>query len=68
MLSQKSDAVIVIGGKHSSNTTKLFDVCKQNCNKTFHIETAEELGDIDLTGCLEVGVGAGASTPAGIIK
>lgn len=68
MLSQKSDAVIVIGGKHSSNTTKLFDVCKQNCNKTFHIETAEELGDIDLTGCLEVGVVAGASTPAGIIK
>ena len=68
MLSQKSDAVIVIGGKHSSNTTKLFDVCKQNCNRTFHIETAEELGNIDLTGCLEVGVVAGASTPAGIIK
>ncbi|MBQ6848318.1 MAG: 4-hydroxy-3-methylbut-2-enyl diphosphate reductase, partial [Clostridia bacterium] len=67
-LSAKSDAVIVIGGKHSSNTTKLFDICKANCEKTYHIETADELGLIDLSGCLNVGVVAGASTPAGIIK
>ncbi len=68
MLSKKCDAVIVIGGKYSSNTTKLFDVCKKNCDNTFHIETAEELGGINLNGCFEVGVVAGASTPAGIIK
>lgn len=67
-LSRLSDAVVVIGGKHSSNTAKLFDVCKENCDKTYHIETAEELSEIDLSGCLNVGVVAGASTPAGIIK
>ena len=67
-LSRNSDAVIVIGGRHSSNTAKLFDVCRANCEKTYHIETAKELSGIDLSGCLNVGVVAGASTPAGIIK
>ncbi len=67
-LSRLSDAVIVIGGRHSSNTAKLFDVCSSHCSKTYHIETAEELSKIDLSGCFNVGVVAGASTPAGIIK
>lgn len=67
-LSLKSDAVIVIGGKHSSNTAKLYDVCKANCDKTFLIETASELPLSDLTECENIGVVAGASTPAGIIK
>ena len=68
ILSQNSDAVIVIGGKTSSNTAKLYDVCRSNCGRTYHIETAAELCDIDLSGCENVGVVAGASTPAGIIK
>ncbi len=68
MLSRQNDAVIVIGGRHSSNTAKLFDVCKANCEKTYLIETADELSALDLDGCACVGVVAGASTPAGIIK
>ncbi|MGI6279131.1 MAG: 4-hydroxy-3-methylbut-2-enyl diphosphate reductase, partial [Acutalibacteraceae bacterium] len=67
-LSRECDAIIVIGGKHSSNTAKLYDVCQKNCSKTFHIETAFELADIDLKDCGCVGVVAGASTPACIIK
>ncbi len=67
-LSLQNDAIIVIGGKHSSNTAKLFDVCSKNCAKTFHIETAESLSGSMFCGCNSVGVVAGASTPAGIIK
>ena len=67
-LSKENDAIIVIGGRHSSNTAKLFDVCKLNCERTYHLETADELSGIDLSGCSSVGVVAGASTPAGIIK
>ncbi|MBQ4119202.1 MAG: bifunctional 4-hydroxy-3-methylbut-2-enyl diphosphate reductase/30S ribosomal protein S1 [Clostridia bacterium] len=67
-LSLSSDCVIVIGGKHSSNTVKLYDVCKLNCEKTFLIETASELPLDVLRECKSIGVVAGASTPAGIIK
>lgn len=67
-LSKRSDAIIVIGGRHSSNTAKLYDVCKANCDKTYLIETADELPLDCLYGCENVGVVAGASTPAGIIK
>ncbi len=67
-LSRQSDAIIVIGGRHSSNTAKLYDVCRKNCSRTYHIETATELAQYDLSGCENVGVVAGASTPAGIIK
>ncbi len=67
-LSLESDAVIVIGGRHSSNTAKLNEVCKSNCDKTFLIETAEELPLEELRECSNIGVVAGASTPAGIIK
>ncbi len=67
-LSKQNDAIIVVGGKHSSNTAKLFDVCKTNCANTFHIETAKDLSDGMFCGCGSIGVVAGASTPAGIIK
>ena len=67
-LSTTSDAIIVIGGRHSSNTAKLFDVCKANCDKTFLIETANELPFNEIKNCVSIGVVAGASTPAGIIK
>ncbi len=67
-LSLTNDAVIVIGGRHSSNTAKLFDVCKANCEKTFLIETAKELPIEVLKDCKSIGVVAGASTPATLIK
>ena len=67
-LSAENDVMIVVGGRHSSNTSKLFDVCKANCDKTYLIENASELKDIVFKECDRVGVVAGASTPAGIIK
>ena len=59
--------MIVIGGRHSSNTCKLRDVCKSNAD-TFLIETAQELKNIDLSKYSYVGVTAGASTPSVIIR
>ncbi|MCD7871865.1 MAG: bifunctional 4-hydroxy-3-methylbut-2-enyl diphosphate reductase/30S ribosomal protein S1 [Clostridiales bacterium] len=66
-LSEECDAMIVIGGRHSSNTCKLRDVCSENA-LTFLIETASELSEIDFSGFNVVGVTAGASTPSAIIK
>lgn len=67
-LASKCDAMVVIGGRHSSNTCKLYDVCKSVCDKTVHVETADEIeGSFFLSADL-VGVVAGASTPSGIIK
>ena len=67
-LSRKCDAMVVIGGQHSSNTKKLYDVCKVNCGKTLLIETAAELNAEFFVGADNIGVVAGASTPAAIIK
>lgn len=67
-LSLKCDAMVVIGGQHSSNTKKLYDVCKVNCEKTLLIETAKELSAEFFEGAQSIGVVAGASTPAAIIK
>ena len=67
-LSAESDAMVVIGGRHSSNTAKLFDVCRLNCDRTYLVETADEINPEFFTGCESIGVVAGASTPAGIIK
>ena len=66
-LSLRSDAMIIIGGRQSSNTAKLKAVCEPNC-PTYLVETADEARQLDLSGCTRVGVTAGASTPAGIIK
>ena len=67
-LSRVNDVMIVIGGKHSSNTSKLFSVCAANCEKTFLIETADELKAVWFKNAKSIGVVAGASTPARIIK
>src|SRR5690554_1936288 len=69
-LSREVDAMIVIGGKSSSNTTKLYEICKKNCDLTFHIENAEELDNIKekIKNAVRVGITAGASTPEWIIK
>ncbi len=66
-LSEECDAMIIIGGRQSSNTAKLKAVCENNC-PTYLIETAEELSNYDFSGFTNVGITAGASTPAGIIK
>ncbi len=67
-LSAKCDVMIVVGGRHSSNTKKLKEVCSENCERTFLVETASEI-DRDALGSFQrVGIVAGASTPAGIIK
>ncbi len=67
LLSKKSDGMIVVGGRHSSNTRKLLAVCQKNC-PSFLVETPQELYGINLAGFNSLGVTAGASTPAGIIK
>ncbi len=66
-LSKKSDIMIVIGGKNSSNTAKLFNISSQN-TKTVWVEGADELNLSDFIGKSQIGVTAGASTPAYIIK
>ena len=66
-LAKRVDAMIVVGGRHSSNTAKLRDICSEYC-PTFLIESADELEHLDLRGYIDFGVTAGASTPALIIK
>ncbi len=62
-LAQRVDAMVVIGGRNSSNTTRLFEICQQHCAKAFHIEGAEEIDPAWFDDCRVVGVSAGASTP-----
>ncbi|MBQ2875868.1 MAG: 4-hydroxy-3-methylbut-2-enyl diphosphate reductase [Clostridia bacterium] len=65
-LAKRSDMMVVIGGKESSNTHKLFDLCSAVCPKTKLIESVLELGDIP-SGVNNIGISAGASTPDVII-
>ena len=62
------DGMIVIGGSHSSNTQKLFEICKKECENTYYIQTLEDLDIEKLRGMNVVGVTAGASTPNNIIE
>lgn len=66
-LSRNCDAMVVIGGRQSSNTAKLFEVCGKNC-VTYLVETADELPMKALKKAERIGITAGASTPASIIK
>lgn len=62
------DAMIVIGGTHSSNTRKLYEICKKECENTYFIQTLDDL-QLDLPNAVElVGITAGASTPNKIIE
>lgn len=66
-LAKSSDVMLVVGGKHSSNTVKLYEVCSRYC-KTYHIENSDELSSLKLPCAGRIGITAGASTPAYIIK
>jgi (E)-4-hydroxy-3-methyl-but-2-enyl pyrophosphate reductase len=66
-LAGEVDAFYVIGGRHSSNSVKLLAVCKEQCEKSFLIETPAEINPRDLLGLRRVGVTAGASTPNWLI-
>lgn len=68
-LSNESNTMIVIGGKNSSNTTKLYEICKENCENTYHVENELDIDDILLATLNDkVGITAGASTPDWIIQ
>lgn len=62
-LAGQVDAMVVIGGYNSSNTTRLYEICSLRAPKAFHVETAEELQRGQFAGCDTVGITAGASTP-----
>lgn len=66
-LAKSADVMVIVGGKHSSNTLKLSQVCGEHC-RTVLVETAAELDKKDFEGAHIIGISAGASTPAYIIK
>lgn len=68
-LSKNVEMMVVIGGKNSSNTTKLFEICSENCKNTIHVENSKEIPYELINKNIEsIGVTAGASTPDWIIK
>ncbi len=67
-IAARVDAMIVIGGRHSSNTRKLYEICREKCEATYFIQTLEDLHlELPKTAAL-VGITAGASTPNNIIE
>ncbi len=66
-LSREVDLMVIIGDKKSSNTTKLYEICKKNC-KAYHVESKDELPINQIKNFTKVGITAGASTPAYIIE
>ena len=67
-LASESDAMIVIGGKNSSNSRKLFEISKNQCENTYFIQTLEDLDMECIRSSESLGITAGASTPKNIIQ
>ncbi|HIZ06435.1 MAG TPA: 4-hydroxy-3-methylbut-2-enyl diphosphate reductase [Candidatus Eubacterium avistercoris] len=67
-ISEQADAMIVIGGKNSSNTKKLYEICSERCKNTYFIQTKDDLEDSTFQCFDYVGITAGASTPNKIIE
>ena len=67
-LAAEADVMIVIGGRHSSNTRKLYDICREECANTYFIQTLDDLR-LELPNAVRlVGITAGASTPNKLIE
>ena len=67
-IASKSDAMIVIGDSNSSNTQKLFEICKKECENTYYVQTSNDMDNTKLESINNVGITAGASTPNNIIE
>ena len=67
-VAHRADKMIVIGDPKSSNTQKLFGICKEYCVDTYYIQTLKDLDNVDLQDTKIVGITAGASTPNNIIQ
>lgn len=67
-LAAECDAMVIIGGKNSSNTQKLYEISKKMCDNTIFVEKIEDLPLHQLLKCNKIGVAAGASTPECVIK
>ena len=67
-IAARADVMIVIGGRQSSNSEKLYQLAKKSCPRTYFIETADELDEIQISASDTIGITAGASTPDCIIK
>ena len=67
-IASQVDVMLVIGGKNSSNTQKLYEICRRECNKTYYIQTLDDLNPECISSACNVGITAGASTPNNIIE
>ena len=67
-VAQMVNAMIVIGGKHSSNTQKLVEISRKYCDNVYHIETIKDLSLQEIQKFNKIGITAGASTPSWLIK
>ena len=67
-IAKQVDTMIVVGGKHSSNTQKLYEICKSECENTYYIQTLADLDSDNFRSVQCVGITAGASTPNKIIE
>ncbi len=67
-LSREVDALIVVGGRNSANSTRLYEIARMNCENVFHIETEKELDPDAFRNTRKVAVVSGASTPSWLIK
>ena len=67
-LSKEVEAMVIVGGRNSSNTRKLYEISKKNCNKSYFVENIADLPLKELKKCNKIGIAAGASTPECVIK
>ena len=67
-IASQVEAMIVVGGRHSSNTQKLYEICLKECKNTFYIQTLGDLDPDSVSSVRSVGITAGASTPKKIIE
>jgi 4-hydroxy-3-methylbut-2-enyl diphosphate reductase len=67
-IAAQSDVMIVVGDKHSSNTRKLYEISKKECENTYYIQTSNDMDYRQIQSINNVGITAGASTPNYIIE